>query len=363
MLSAFCHPSNLRESQAAARTRSANGLSHRFKLAHNDPMIIAKAMTSATLATTRRTVRKVSRFSWVFRFRGSGRFVGIQTRHHWVTPSQVKSWHEHSRPRPLRDQLAKKLQIGFAVRGPRNLHSNRAPTRRRDLPDPKYKSNASSVAASTPAPRPPVIEAVRICVIDYGTYPLAQNDTSPDDAALFELIEQYLIANAKYVRLGEIASQMVNDHWKGHPKPEALRIRAADLVQGLPQPASPKATFYNLSYDVDALRKPNWDATTGFVALTSEARARADEIVQAFEEWWSGAIASKKYRSIRGLHAAECRMDMAGRLARHLQDKVIRTPARTLDGRIAKARCLAADLIDGESPEDKDRKFESPSAS
>jgi DNA-binding CsgD family transcriptional regulator len=91
------------------------------------------------------------------------------------------------------------------------------------------------------------------------------------------------------------------------------------------------------------------EGATRFVARTPEARARADEIVQAFEEWWSGAIVSMKRIAVRGLPAAELRMAAAGRLGRDLHDKVIKTPALTLDGRIAKARCLAVNLIDGES--------------
>jgi hypothetical protein len=192
------------------------------------------------------------------------------------------------------------------------------------------------------AQRPPAIEAVPIYLVDYGTYPLAQNDTSDDDAALFEVVERYQIAYGDYVRLGEIAAaKLLTAIGEKHPKPEVLRVRAADRGLGLPQPASPKATSYDLPYDVDALRKPNRQSSTGFVAQTPEARARADEIVQAYEKWWSTVIVGRNYRAIRSLHAAERQMYAAGRLARKLQDRVIKTPARTADGRIAKARCLA----------------------
>jgi hypothetical protein len=44
---------------------------------HTDQMIMAVAMTIATFTTTKTAARKVSRFASVFRFRGSGRFVGI----------------------------------------------------------------------------------------------------------------------------------------------------------------------------------------------------------------------------------------------------------------------------------------------
>ena len=89
------------------------------------------------------------------------------------------------------------------------------------------------------AQRPPAIEAVPICLVDYGTYPLAQNDTSDDDAALFELVERYQIANADYVRLGEIAAaKLLIAIGEKHPKPEVLRIREADRGLGLPQPAA-----------------------------------------------------------------------------------------------------------------------------
>jgi hypothetical protein len=44
---------------------------------HTDQMIMAVAMTTATFTTTKTAARKVSRFASDFRFRGSGRFVGI----------------------------------------------------------------------------------------------------------------------------------------------------------------------------------------------------------------------------------------------------------------------------------------------
>jgi hypothetical protein len=144
----------------------------------------------------------------------------------------------------------------------------------------------------------------------------------PADIAVLDLIERYRAAEAEHVRLGELAAEMVDNHTREHPKPEVMRIRAADRALGLPQPASPKTTFYCLPFDVDALRKPRWQGTTRFVARTPEARARADEIVQAFEEWWLVAVASKKYKAIRGLPSVELRMAAAGRLIRRLRDQI-----------------------------------------
>jgi hypothetical protein len=44
-------------------------------------MIEAKAMAIATLSTKRSHFKKGSSGAWDFRFRGSGRLVGMQTRH------------------------------------------------------------------------------------------------------------------------------------------------------------------------------------------------------------------------------------------------------------------------------------------
>ena len=66
---------------------------------------------------------------------------------------------------------------------------------------------------------------------------------------------------------------------------------------------------------------------------SAAARARADEIVSAFDTWQK-----RRDRRPRGYRAAERAMDAAGRRLCDLERKICSTRARSLAGLIAKAR-------------------------
>jgi hypothetical protein len=113
--------------------------------------------------------------------------------------------------------------------------------------------------------------------------------------------------------------------------------------------------FYDLS-TVDDLRKEKWIVTkmagqqdqitivlNENVAPSLEARARADEIVQAFDTWFA-----EYTKRSRGLRTAERRRDAACSKEKTLRRKIIATPAATVEGLVAKARCIQAQFIDGE---------------
>jgi hypothetical protein len=113
----------------------------------------------------------------------------------------------------------------------------------------------------------------------------------------------------------------------GSPSRSPCKFERKIQILGLPPPSSPAATFYTLSRDISVLRK--------FVSPSTDAHTRAGEIVSAFEEWCATR------RPIRDQRAAEYQMDAAAVIALHLEDQVIKMPARTLDGMLAKARSLA----------------------
>lgn len=78
------------------------------------------------------------------------------------------------------------------------------------------------------------------------------------------------------------------------------------------------------------------------VIPSPQARARADEIVQANDKWLA-----KYKRRPPGMRAAERRANMAGDASAALRRRINATRAVTLEGLIAKARCVPLDYIDG----------------
>ena len=68
-----------------------------------------------------------------------------------------------------------------------------------------------------------------------------------------------------------------------------------------------------------------------------EARARADEIVSAWDEWQSE---KQRRRDASGLTAASRAVEGARRAYRKARDELLRIPARTMEGVVAKAACV-----------------------
>jgi hypothetical protein len=188
------------------------------------------------------------------------------------------------------------------------------------------------------------------------------------DAHLLDLLKQYEAAS-KEVRLRCDEFNRIEEkkfdarRVAEEARPDVLRIRAEDKALGLPEPyrnSHKVGEFYELT-DVERLREEKWERfknvviePTDIVAVeqflrrfellhevytpTPEARARADEIIQASENWYAA------YKPTRGLRAAERRRDVAFNKQDKLARKIAATKASTIAGMKAKARCVAIEF-------------------
>jgi hypothetical protein len=128
---------------------------------------------------------------------------------------------------------------------------------------------------------------------------LAGADPNPD-AALFRLVEQCIEAHHESNRWMKFRRREDAKHGLAHPK----EMRPA--------------TWQNLE--------------GGKFTPTAAARARADEIVAAHDRWEGPEPTSRAYQ------AAEGKMIRATERMSRLQNRLARTPARTVAGLQAKAR-------------------------
>jgi hypothetical protein len=175
--------------------------------------------------------------------------------------------------------------------------------------------------------------------------------TTPPDLDLISLADQLIAAATESRRLNQIVDRMDGLRW-GIDSPAGMEIRSGDAALGIPQPDQTGEFIRRGFYDETAvarLRRPKWidqDASTScehenqhvvtirYVTPSTEARARADEIVAAFDEW-----EVEKEKKPRGYRAAKRAYDKAERLETSLEQKIQAIQATTIEGMIAKARC------------------------
>jgi hypothetical protein len=235
----------------------------------------------------------------------------------------------------------------------------------------------SAGAASAVAPAALAGASVSVAKSPAGDLPTSMAAPSPD-AALLQLVDQYLAAHAEYRRLDAICDRAYTKMSNANPMPDVLRVRPEDQELGLPNPfqrrddvnvrlgGSPiggggAEQSYSGVLWIDELRAPKWPVVAqinlpeglehgtvgGKFGLryvdppTPAARARADEIVQAFDEWWP-----RHHQSPRGIRSMERKMDAALKFADRLRRKVDRSQALTLGGLIAKAKVAACESCD-----------------
>ena len=112
-----------------------------------------------------------------------------------------------------------------------------------------------------------------------------------------------------------------------------------------------------------AKRRPSRDAglldlADRFIAADTEVD-RLNDAVNAMEEVMLRGPGKKALPAPRGYEAAKRKMQKANRLARKLEEQIIDTPATSMNGVIAKARCVKKNLCDdGQSASyDPDAKF------
>ena len=215
-------------------------------------------------------------------------------------------------------------------------------------------------AAAVPALAFPAVVAVA-APVSAAIQPIAGRNP---DAELFELVEQYIAAHAEHGRRIDEVAPFEERMWAHHSaaekaRPDVLRTTPADRALGLPQPfldrdENEKERFYD-SRTVDNLRKEKWTVVKeanqqGQITIvlnpnvipSPEARARADEIVQTFDAWFE-----KYNKRPRGLRAAERRCAAACSKSLALNRRIAAIRAQTLEGLIAKVRCVQLGYRDG----------------
>ncbi len=211
------------------------------------------------------------------------------------------------------------------------------PTRRGFLA--ALSAGAASAAASTIAYATPVSSPAEASLIGLGA--------KADDADLLKLLEDHQAASGEE-RLLYRAYEKFEAKWFRQRRtlerqiPDLLRRRLEDLELGLPAPESVGGDFYRDGFDVDRLRGKTWERCESsedgerhsfVVRPSTAARARADEIVAAFDAWQK-----RRDRRPRGYRAAERAMDAAGRRLGDLERQICSTRVRSLAGLIAKAQ-------------------------
>jgi len=167
------------------------------------------------------------------------------------------------------------------------------------------------------------------------------------DADLFKLFQDHRAAAAEELLLYK-AYEKFEAKWFRHQRtlerqiPDVLHRRSEDLELELPAPASAGDGFYRDGSDIDRLRGETWkrrepaedgERHSFVVRPSAAARARADEIIAAFDTWQK-----QRDRRPRGYRAAERAMDAAGRRLCDLERQICNTRVRSLAGLIAKAQ-------------------------
>jgi hypothetical protein len=156
-------------------------------------------------------------------------------------------------------------------------------------------------------------------------------DRDYPDAKLFKLVNEYLSTDEERQRLQEVLDRAVEKQEAKCPMPEVLHVRPEDAELELPDhngvydalllTRSQRTDYHDRTW-IDALRRPQWRRTSEFTPPnlapvcicegfepSPAARARADEIVAAYDEWWPKlhrrAAREIKTRLPRGFAAIE----------------------------------------------------------
>jgi hypothetical protein len=167
------------------------------------------------------------------------------------------------------------------------------------------------------------------------------------DAELLSLAAKYVATEAEQSRLCKLANEL-EDAFLDEGKPEALRVRPGDAELGI------HAFFGRLGEDhnyfnIDVLRWPKWPHPDSKVEIemgrivaerlfepSAEARARADEIIAANDQFWQKTKGKKKPRR---LVAIQRKRRQLVKLMNDLDERITKMPATTIEGMAAKARC------------------------
>jgi hypothetical protein len=176
------------------------------------------------------------------------------------------------------------------------------------------------------------------------------------DNELIALVEQYIAAEAEHARLCEFANEL-EDAFLGKGKPAALRVQPEDAELGIRAFIGRLGDDHN-SFNIDVLRNVEWPHPYSTVEIgvdgslivshlspferffepCAEARARADELIAASEQWQK----TRDRKKPRRLVTAHRKRDQACGRMNELEERITETPATSIAGMIAKARCAKA---------------------
>jgi hypothetical protein len=151
------------------------------------------------------------------------------------------------------------------------------------------------------------------------------------DAELLEIGKRWEAAAAQVdahdIHLME-ASQRYSALMPKDP-PEALFFRSSDDALALPRTRS--------RYSGPGSRWWYRENIEQYRATFPEpsAQARADEIVAAYDQWWAEI---DRANEVSGMKAAEAKEEQLFKIESELRTAIMRTPARTMEGALLKAR-------------------------
>jgi hypothetical protein len=201
------------------------------------------------------------------------------------------------------------------------------------------------------------------------------------DAKLLQLADEYFAVDAEWKRLNRIEERAAEKWNAENPIPDALWVQPEDEALGVPSPwrerseddrsrfeeeaktnSAVKERFftYNDHMLIEEIRGPKWyvldeiEPPEGMVFYrcaggevcryfepSAAARARADEIVKAYDDW-----RPKRDRQSARIHRMEDKSDAVLTRAGRLLNKIGRLQAKTIEGLIAKAKVTVVEKYD-----------------
>ena len=173
------------------------------------------------------------------------------------------------------------------------------------------------------------------------------------EADLLAMADQYAVAYKKWSDLNLVVDRMDGSRFASRgDRPEVLNRREADAELGLPSlwpyPDDHKP-IWDRPIDVNLIRDAKWtifskvetddEVTVSLrkVMPSPAARARADEIIAAYDDWHS-----RGERLPRGYRKAKRESDKAHRAYVRLEMRIANTRANTPEGMLAKVKCAQA---------------------
>jgi hypothetical protein len=180
--------------------------------------------------------------------------------------------------------------------------------------------------------------------------------TPSPDAKLLQLFDEYMSTAEEHRRVYGLYQRGRAKHQAKHPMPEVMLVRPEDAELGLPDRPGDGSSY---EWCIQELKRAEWpvyeevDAPDGtrfwgaaggtvfhYEPPSAAARARADEIIEAHNEWHD-----RYWYEPREARSLERQADRLSKRKDKLRAKIDRTRAHTIAGLAAKAQVAA---IEGE---------------